>query len=197
VTPGEWVLDAGRGTGDYALALVAAGFQVIGVDYAPGMLARAQSKVTEAQTKTVQFQRADLNARLDFPGARFDHVINVSALQVMADPVATLRKLWRVLKPGGTLVLLQVPRPETHDLPLREAVRDRLQHHKHRTPWKTALIAAKTWAERTGKTRYWTAPELCKMLAVSQFSVLSLDDGRPLVVVAEKVEDDSECERTF
>ena len=43
----EWVLDAGCGTGNYAMALAQAGFHVIGIDFAAGMLAKAQSKVTQ------------------------------------------------------------------------------------------------------------------------------------------------------
>jgi 2-polyprenyl-3-methyl-5-hydroxy-6-metoxy-1,4-benzoquinol methylase len=41
--PGERVLDAGCGTGNYALALARAGFAVVGIDYAAGMLASARA----------------------------------------------------------------------------------------------------------------------------------------------------------
>ena len=120
--PCERVLDAGCGTGDYALALAKAGFQVTGVDYAAGMLSCAQAKVSDQLAEDISFPQMDLNAQLGFPDTHFDHIINISVLQVTAHPVFTLGELWRVLKPGGTLVLLHVPKPESHNLPLREII---------------------------------------------------------------------------
>ena len=133
-TPDEWVFDAGCGTGDFALALAKAGFQVIGADYAEGMLVRARAKVTGELANSISFQQVDLNRRLHFPDARFDHVINISVLQVAAEPAFTLGELWRVLRPGGTLVLLHVPRPDSYDLPLREAIRYRIQDLERERP---------------------------------------------------------------
>ena len=52
---GAQVLDAGCGTGTYALALAKAGFNVIGIDYASGMLARARAKVTSELAATLSF----------------------------------------------------------------------------------------------------------------------------------------------
>jgi ubiquinone/menaquinone biosynthesis C-methylase UbiE len=150
------------------------------------MLARAQDKVTPELSDVLSFHQADLNARLEFPDARFDHVINISVLQATADPGFTLGELWRVLKPGGTLALLHVPRPESHALPLRQAIQQRLRDLGVRTPWKAALVAAKTWAERSGNTRYWTAAELQDMLKASRFDVRSIDHGPPIITVAEK-----------
>ena len=51
-----------------------------------------------------------------------------------------------------------------------------------------ALIAAKTWAERTGSTRFWTADALRAMLASSQFEMLTVSDGPPIVMVVSKLE---------
>jgi ubiquinone/menaquinone biosynthesis C-methylase UbiE len=186
--PDEWVLDAGCGTGDLTLALAEAGFHVIGVDYAEGMLARARAKVTGELAKSLSFEKADLNKRLRFPDRRFDHVINISVLQVAAEPMFTLGELWRVLGPGGTLVLLHVPRPDSYNLPLREAVRQRMQDLEKKRPWSVALVAAKAWAERTGSTRFWTAEALQEMLNNSHFGVLSVNAGPPIVIVARRME---------
>jgi ubiquinone/menaquinone biosynthesis C-methylase UbiE len=79
--PNELVLDAGCGTGNYSIALAQAGFQVIGTDFASGMLAKAQDKVTNNLSRLVSLQRADLNVALDFPDGHFDHIISISVLQ--------------------------------------------------------------------------------------------------------------------
>ena len=180
------VLDAGCGTGDYAMALAKAGFQVTGVDYAGGMLSCARAKVSDELVKDISFQQMDLNARLGFPDMHFDHVINISVLQVTAHPAFTLGELWRVLKPGGTLVLLHVPKPESHNIPLREIIKHRLGKLEARSLWKRVLVVVKAWAERTGNARYWTAGELEQMLKACQFDVLSVDHGPPIVIVAGK-----------
>lgn len=184
--PREHVLDAGSGTGDYAVALAKAGFRVTGIDYAVGMLSTAQAKVSDELVEHVSFQQMDLNRQLAFPDMHFDHVINISVLQVTAHPIFTLRELWRVLKPGGTLVLLHVPRPESHNLPLRATIRYRVGNLEARSLWKMALTAVKAWAERQDDTWYWTAGELQQMLQVCRFDVLSVDQGPPIVTVAER-----------
>ena len=144
--PDEWVLDAGCGTGDFALALAEAGFHVIGADYAAGMLIRAQDKVTGELASRISFHQVDLNRKLHFPDARFDHVINISVLQVAAEPTFTLGELWRLLRPGGTLVVLHIPRSDSCNLPLREAIRYRIQELEKKTQERVALVATKVWA---------------------------------------------------
>ncbi len=49
-------------------------------------------------------------------------------------------------------------------------------------------MAAKTWAERSGNTRYWTVAELQEMLEASRFDVLSVDLGPPIIIVAQKTQ---------
>jgi ubiquinone/menaquinone biosynthesis C-methylase UbiE len=152
------------------------------------MLVRARAKVTGELAGSISFQQVDLNRRLHFPDARFDHVINISVLQVAVEPAFTLGELWRVLRPGGTLVLLHVPRPDSYNLPLREAIRYRIQELEERTPWRVALVAAKAWAERTGSTRFWTAEALQEMLESRQFRALSVNQGPPIVIVARRTD---------
>jgi ubiquinone/menaquinone biosynthesis C-methylase UbiE len=191
----EWVLDAGCGTGDFALALAKAGFRVIGIDYAEGMLAAARAKVTAPVASKVSFQHSDLNRPLEFVDARFHHAINISVLQVAAEPTFTLGELRRVLKPGGTLVLVHVPRPNSCDLPLWDAIRQRTRGLERKTLWRVFLIVAKTWAERVGSTRFWTAEALRAMLVSSRFELQTVDEGPPIVIVARKTE--SERDLTY
>jgi SAM-dependent methyltransferase len=184
--PGERVLDAGCGTGAYSLALARAGFQVTGVDYAPGMLARARARPTGAYNSAVDFRRASLDEPLPFADAAFQHAIAVSVLQTVADPIFSLGELRRVLAPGGTLVITHTPRSPLHDLPLRDHIRVRLASLDTRTPWGVALVAAKVWAERAGAVRSWTSAELRGLVQGGGLDLLACDDGPPIVVVARK-----------
>ena len=152
--PDEAVLDAGCGTGSYAIALAEAGFRVTGIDYAGGMLQRARAKTPASLRAGLAFRQMDLNAPLRLADASQQHVISISVLQTMRDPSSTLRELRRVLEPGGTLLLLHVPRPAWHSAPLRQAIAWRLSRLERRSPARVALVALKTLAERLSCTRY-------------------------------------------
>lgn len=181
--PDESVLDAGCGTGNYSIALAQVGFRVTGVDSADGMLARARAKAI-AETLDVEFVHGDLDATLPCGAGQFDHAILVSVLQAVGDPNATLRELRRVLKPGGTLLVVHHPRPQLHARPLREEIRVRLGPDGAGSPGRLFLVAAKAWAERNGASRYWSPGELCGMLRRSGFQEPSVDAGRPIIVHA-------------
>lgn len=103
--PEERVLDAGCGTGSYSVAMAEAGFQVNGIDFAAGMLAKARAKARGELSNLLCFEQADLNSALSFPAAYFDHAISMSVLQVVRDPTAMLAELKRCVKPGGTLII--------------------------------------------------------------------------------------------
>ena len=185
--PDEWVLDAGCGTGNYAIALAQAGFCVIGTDFAAGMLAKAQDKVTHDLSRLVSFQRADLNVPLEFPEARFDHIISISVLQAVADPLFTLGELHRVLKPGGTLVL-SLPKHDAtlFSQPVNALIRYRIRHLERRTPGKILLVILKSFGDRFGNRPRWTRLQAQQMVSATGFKVVSLEEGRQILVVAEK-----------
>ncbi len=128
----------------------------------------------------------DLDRRLDLADGSFEHVINISVLQNAADPTFTLREMARVLRPGGTLLLLHVPRPQSHMAPVRNVIRSRVAHLQRRSIGKATLIAAKVIAERTTVATYSTADELRAMLQINGFRTISLDPGPPILIVAER-----------
>lgn len=102
---GDWVLDAGCGTGNLTRLLVAAGADVVGLDASAPMLGRARGKCPDAT-----FVPHDLNRPLPFPAASFDCVASVHTLYVLQDPPRTLKELARVTLRGGRLVIVH-PRP--------------------------------------------------------------------------------------
>ena len=103
----ERVLDLCCGTGKSTaacLVMVPLG-QVIGVDYAEEMLAVARAKfIREQQEGRVEFIQGDA-MNLGFPDETFDAIFMAYGLRNMPDYEACLRRLYRILKPGGVLCL--------------------------------------------------------------------------------------------
>lgn len=91
------LLDAGGGTGRVAEALRPHVGSVIVADVSRGMLAQARQKnLSVASTET---------ERLPFLDGTFDRVLMVDALHHVIHQGETVRELYRVLKPGGRLVI--------------------------------------------------------------------------------------------
>ena len=106
--PGSRVLEAGCGTGAQTVALVRRSPQArfVSVDLDAVSLARAQARLRAAGIASVELQQADLRA-LPFPAASFDHVFVCFVLEHLREPVAALRALARLLRPGGTLTVIE------------------------------------------------------------------------------------------
>jgi len=101
------VLDVATGTGLVAEALVARGFRVTGLDQSAEMLALARKRFGDR----VELVEASA-AALPFPDASFGHLTFTYLLRYVDDPAATMRELARVVRPGGTVAMLEfdVPR---------------------------------------------------------------------------------------
>lgn len=115
VAPGQRLLDLGCGSGVVAVPLVAAGYRVVGVDYARGMLVRAATNAARAEAHGLRLVRLDFEAGLPLRGGTFDAALALAALHCAADPVRVLREIGRIVRPRGLLVLLLVgTRPGVH-----------------------------------------------------------------------------------
>jgi ubiquinone/menaquinone biosynthesis C-methylase UbiE len=95
------VLDVGTGTGAIAVALVPAVGRVVGVDLVPELLAEARKR----SPPEVVFLEADA-ARLPFAAASFDLVCSARTLHHMLRPEAALAEMTRVLRVGGTMLIV-------------------------------------------------------------------------------------------
>ncbi len=104
LTSGRSVLDIGCGPGsitmDFAEA-VAPG-QTIGLDRAEAPLAGARAAAAQRAIGNVAFTVGDVY-QLDFPDDSFDVVHAHQVLQHLTDPIAALREMRRVCRPGGVV----------------------------------------------------------------------------------------------
>jgi demethylmenaquinone methyltransferase/2-methoxy-6-polyprenyl-1,4-benzoquinol methylase len=103
---GGHVLDVATGTGLVAEALVARGFRVTGLDQSPGMLARARARFGE-RVELVEGSAEEL----PFGDASFDHLTFTYLLRYVDDPGPTLAELVRVVRPGGTVAMVEFGLP--------------------------------------------------------------------------------------
>jgi demethylmenaquinone methyltransferase/2-methoxy-6-polyprenyl-1,4-benzoquinol methylase len=107
------ILDLATGTGDVAIALakdprVA---HVVGVDMSKGMLAVGRKKVARALlTSKVRLVKGDALV-LDFPDDHFDAVTVAFGLRNFSDLMKGLMEAYRVIKPGGSLIVLEFSSP--------------------------------------------------------------------------------------
>ena len=116
--PDALVLDLCCGTGDLSLALAHAGAaRIIGADFAHPMLVRAREKTTaqappanQSAISPMPFFEADA-LRLPFANSSFDLVTAAFGFRNLANYEAGLREIQRVLKPGGTIAILEFTEP--------------------------------------------------------------------------------------
>jgi len=106
---GQRVLDLGSGVGDVAILasrLVGPSGEVVGVERDTRSIAKARARVTEEALKNVTFTHSDV---CELSGERlFDAVVGRFILQFLPDPVAALRSLSQLIRPGG-IIAFQEP----------------------------------------------------------------------------------------
>ena len=108
---GARAVEVGVGTG-LSLPLFPAHCQVVGVDFSRPMLQRAATRLRELQI-AAQLVEGD-GARLPFADRSFDGALAPYVVSAAPDPVALLREMQRVCRPGSPLVTLNhftAPRP--------------------------------------------------------------------------------------
>lgn len=104
LVPGADVLDVGCGPGTITVDIarrVAPG-RVVGIDAAADAIDAARAAVAEAGTANVEVRVDDVYA-LAAPDATFDVVHAHQVLQHLTEPVAALREMRRVCRPGGVV----------------------------------------------------------------------------------------------
>lgn len=103
--PGERILDIAAGTGTSSIALAKSGAEVVAADFSAGMIEVGRQKHPQ-----LEFVQADATA-LPFKAGEFDAVTISFGLRNIKDPKRALREMYRVLKPGGRLVICEFSTP--------------------------------------------------------------------------------------
>lgn len=105
VRPGMHVLDAGCGTGDDVRALAelaGSDGRAAGIDFSQTMIDEA---VKRGVPPNAEFRQASATA-IPYPDETFDAARSERVFQHLEQAEAAARELYRVLKPGGTLMLI-------------------------------------------------------------------------------------------
>ena len=112
--PGQTVLDVASGTGDLAKALakkVGTKGKVVMTDINPAMLQIGRDRLTDAGlVGNIECIEADAE-KLPFASNDFDCVTIAFGLRNVTDKLAALKSMYRVLKPGGKLLILEFSHP--------------------------------------------------------------------------------------
>ncbi|WP_406194188.1 methyltransferase domain-containing protein [Kitasatospora sp. NBC_01560] len=127
---GSRVLEAGCGVGAQTVHLLAAapGVRLTATDISADSLAQARARVAaHAPGARVEWHHGDLH-RLPFADGSFDHLFVCFVLEHLADPVAALTALRRVLRPGGTVTVIEGDHGSAFFHPESAAARETVGH---------------------------------------------------------------------
>lgn len=104
--PDERVLDIAAGTGTSSAALARSGAEVVALDFSAGMIAEGRRR-----HPGIEFVQADAE-RLPFDDGSFDAVTISFGLRNVEHPQVALAEMFRVLAPGGRVVICEFSTPE-------------------------------------------------------------------------------------
>lgn len=103
--PGERILDIAAGTGTSSAAFGSTGATVVALDFSPGMVAEGRRRHPQ-----LEFVVGDAE-KLPFGDDEFDAVTISFGLRNVQHPDRALAEMYRVLKPGGRVVIAEFSRP--------------------------------------------------------------------------------------
>jgi ubiquinone/menaquinone biosynthesis C-methylase UbiE len=107
VSPDDRVLDVACGPGIVACLLARETAHVTGLDLTPAMIEQAQNRQAELGLSNVDWQVGEA-LPLPFPDEEFSLVFTRYSFHHFLDPMAVLREMVRVCRPGGRVVVVDV-----------------------------------------------------------------------------------------
>jgi demethylmenaquinone methyltransferase / 2-methoxy-6-polyprenyl-1,4-benzoquinol methylase len=116
IPEGGRVLDVATGTGDVALEIAArtpSSVHIVGADFTQGMLVHGLEKLVRSPYRgRISLVNAPCE-ELPHPDAVFDGVTIAFGIRNVVDRPAGLREMFRVLRPGGRVVILEFSNPRS------------------------------------------------------------------------------------
>ena len=105
---GSRVLEAGCGVGAQTIILAqnSPGAQITAIDVSESSLAEAGKKLDSEGIRNVTLKQCDI-FKLPFEAASFDHVFLCFVLEHLTNPVDALKCLKNIIKPGGTITVVE------------------------------------------------------------------------------------------
>ena len=104
IAPGDRLLEVGVGTGINA-CLYPRDCKVTGIDFSAPMLEKARERFARKGVRNVGLQEMDAE-KLKFADDTFDIVYAPYVISVVPDPVAVVKEMMRVCRPGGRVIIL-------------------------------------------------------------------------------------------
>ncbi len=191
VTGGQQVLDAGCGNGNAGLFLLESlksqtddasptanrPIRYVGIDACSEALERAQTSMTHTYHALQQrpsskvsplhmtWAQVDLQQKLPFQDHQFDRIVSNLVLGYVADPLASLRELYRVLAPGGRMVLSNL-KPNGDFSGIYQNLMTQAGEHNQKTEARELLnnYGKIRQAEKEGQFRFFDHTEWRKAL---------------------------------
>jgi ubiquinone/menaquinone biosynthesis C-methylase UbiE len=108
LAPDDVLLDLGCGTGAAVREAAPGVRRAVGLDLSPAMIARARTLATAIGN--VEFLEVDVSGRLPFTDGEFTAVLCTTAFHHFPRKQDTIAEMWRVLAPGGRLVIADANR---------------------------------------------------------------------------------------
>jgi len=107
ICPASSVLEVAPGPGYFAIELAKLGdYRVTGLDISQTFVEIARANARDAKVHA-QFQRGDAS-RMPFEAGQFDYVVCRAAFKNFSAPKAALHEMYRVLKPGGRALIVDM-----------------------------------------------------------------------------------------
>ena len=124
------LVDVACGPGVVTAAIAPRAASVVAFDATGEMLDKARARCAKAGLANVTFQCGNAES-LPFEDARFDGVVTRLAIHHFADPQRALGEMFRVLRPGGTAVIVDVVSSEVPEESNLQNAIERLRDPSH------------------------------------------------------------------